>query len=149
MPSPLTPSWDHTEKSRTNTAKHTTRDEMLDLKDRFEQRFGVEGKRHVEDLVVSGRLNGNKGADDDPEGYYPGMAYSIATGTYFLRRALGESNAEDAYDIFIKDIDHTNEITPGDDVQGRYPEREWLEKLTAPYFEDLLGDRNPSNVLVM
>ncbi len=149
MPSPLTPSWDQTEKPRTNTAEHTTPDEMFDLKDRFEQRFGVEGKRKVEDLVVSERLHGNKSAGEDPEGYYPGMAYSIATGTYFLRRALGESNAEDAYDIFIKDIDRTNKITPDDDVQGRYPDRQWLEDLTAPYFEDLLGERNPSNTPVM
>lgn len=125
------------------------------LKEEFSAQYGEDGQRLVLELIESGRLNG--GIDLSGEAvsdigpmqgdYYPGESYSAATGFYFMRRALGEMSADEAYDEFLLDVDGIDTTRKLNEVNGRYPSQEWLENLCQPYFDTLYEDNKPKSGL--
>ncbi len=121
------------------------------LKQDFSQEFGAAGENLVTELIEAGRLNGgidlsgNTVSDIGPMTgeFYPGVSYAHATGYYFMRRALGVMNADDAYDEFLLDVDAIDQMYRTNDVDGNYPDQRWMEKLCAPYFDRLEEIKNP------
>ena len=127
------------------------------LKEEFSAQYGENGQKLVLELIECGRLNGGIDLSGEAvsnigpmEGeYYPGETYSTATGFYFMRRALGEMSADDAYDEFLLDVDGLDTSRNLNQVNGRYPSQDWLENLCQPYFDALYEDNKPKSSLHM
>lgn len=111
----------------------TTQDEMMALRDSFKERFGKEGDRQVAAMAASHELNGGKQANEDPEGFYPGMEYSLPASLYFMRKALDEERGK--YKHFCKDVENMFEKNGAE--CGPIPSKSFMKELVKPHLEIL------------
>lgn len=117
--------------------KATGSAEMFALKQRFEERFGDAVSQQVAALATSYALNGNKQAGEDPEGFFPGLEYSLPASLYFMRKALDEEHGE--YKHFVKDVEKMFENQGKE--PGPIPSKKFMKALVKPYLDDLLADQ--------
>ncbi len=124
--------WREFDPDRFQGISPTTREENAELRAAFKERFGKDGSKFLNKLVLSEKLNG--GMQPDKDKHFPGMIYSIPVGIYFMRRALGQDKNQ-AYKTFTYDV-YTH--ADAQKIHPRIPRQAHVEKLC---FEEMIQMR--------